>query len=252
MARDCPGKETRAVQLVQTEEPEVLFIGHTEVVEKEPWRMIKGKRSCRARKCDHPPGLEMPQWPGFKVLQEDEDDEDDGENEARQCYINAVEDGVDDVKALNIKKGGWACLGVGDITVDSAADESCWPKELGDAFPTKPSGKNIVLKTANGEEMGHYGEKDITFKNGDGGDLVGLKFQVTDVRKPLLAVKRLVENGNVVSFGPKPDRNYILNIASGRRIDMEKKKGSFVIKAHFVKEVTGGSEEEAGFTRQVR
>ena len=32
----------------------------------------------------------------------------------------------------------WATLGTGDIAVDSAADESCWPKDQGGAFPTRP------------------------------------------------------------------------------------------------------------------
>ncbi len=35
-----------------------------------------------------------------------------------------------------------------------------------------------------------------------GGAAMGLNFQVTDVRKPLLAVKRITEKGNVVQFGP--------------------------------------------------
>ena len=48
---------------------------------------------------------------------------------------------------------GWADLGIGDITVDSAADESCWP--IGGAFETRPSKKNIILKAANGGKMGH-------------------------------------------------------------------------------------------------
>ena len=71
----------------------------------------------------------------------------------------------------------WLNLGIGEIVVDSAADESCWPIGVGDAFPTRPSKRNILLKTANGGEMGHYGEKRITFTHdGDGGtEVVGLK-----------------------------------------------------------------------------
>ena len=46
--------------------------------------------------------------------------------------------------------------------------------------------------------MGHYGEKEITFRSGEEEEVIGLKFQVTDVKKPLLAVRRLVERGNVV------------------------------------------------------
>ena len=173
---------------------------------------------------------------GFKVLMED-DEEDDEE----EVYI------IQDVESQEPEvKKSWVSLGVGEIAVDSAADESCWPRDQGGAFETKPSKKNIRLKTGKGGEMGHYGEKDVTFKCGSEQNIVGLKFQVTDVRKPLLAVRRLVEKGNVVSFGPEPEQNYIRNIATGKEIAMEKKGGAFVIKAHFVKEL------ESGCTRQVR
>ena len=74
-----------------------------------------------------------------------------------------------------------------------AADESCWPVWQGDAFPTKESRRKMLQKTANGGDRHHYGEKEVTFDyNGcKSKELVGLKFQVTDVRKPLLAVRRL-------------------------------------------------------------
>ena len=73
------------------------------------------------------------------------------------------------------------------------------------------------------------------------------KFQGTDVRKPLLAVRRLVERGNAMQFGPKPENNYILHDESGRKIILEKKGGSFVIKAYFVQNVEATN---PGFTRQ--
>ncbi len=38
----------------------------------------------------------------------------------------------------------WADLGIGEITVDSVADESCWPKDFGGAFATRPSKKNVA------------------------------------------------------------------------------------------------------------
>ena len=38
-----------------------------------------------------------------------------------------------------------------------------------------------------------------------------LGFQVADVKKPLIAVKRICEKGNLVSFGPKEEDNYIMN-----------------------------------------
>ena len=138
-------------------------------------------------------------------------------------------------------------MGIGEIVVDSAADESCWPKDQGGAFELKPSKRNIKLMTANGGEMQHYGEKEVTFLNKD--RVIGMKFQVTDVKKPLLAVRRLVEKGNVVSFGPRMEDNFIKNIETKQIIPMEKKGGSFVIKAHFVK---AAETIEGDFPRQVR
>lgn len=132
--------------------------------------------------------------------------------------------------------GEWTSLGKGDIIVDSAADESCWPVGQGDAYPTKAASRKMVLRTANGGDMGHYGEKEIIFKyeGGEAKDPVGLKFQVTDVRKPLLAVRRLVEKGNKVVLAGGEGESYIKNEATGVKIPIKKKGGSFVIEAHFV------------------
>ena len=104
-----------------------------------------------------------------------------------------------------------------------------------------------------GRVWGQYpGEKEITFRTGESEDVIGLRFQVTDVKKPLLAVRRLVERGHVVSFGPGPEDNYIQNVETSKKIPMEKRGGSFVIKAHFVKEICEAKGAESGFTRQVR
>ena len=45
-----------------------------------------------------------------------------------------------------------------------------------------------------------------------GGKAMVLCFQVTDVRKPLLAVKRITERGNIVQFGPAENDNFIKKI----------------------------------------
>ena len=97
--------------------------------------------------------------------------------------------------------------------------------------------------------MEHYGEKEVTFKEQTGGSILGLTFQVTDVRKPLLAVRRLVEKNNIVQFGPEPWHNYILNLETNKKIMMEKKGGSYVIKTNFVKWIKDG---EQVFQRQAR
>ena len=109
----------------------------------------------------------------FRVLDEDEEDEDGEETR----HVRAVDSWVCEASAnWKADKKSRSRLGVGEIVVDSAADESCWPKGQGDAFSTKPSKKNIILKTANGGEMGHYGEKEVTFRTGTDVDVVRLKF----------------------------------------------------------------------------
>ena len=45
----------------------------------------------------------------------------------------------------------------------------------------------------------------------EGGRNMCLSFQVADVQKPLVSVKRIVEKGNYMALGPGGEDNYILN-----------------------------------------
>lgn len=67
---------------------------------------------------------------------------------------------------------------------------------------------------------------------------MGLTFQVTDVRKPLVAVRRLVENGTKVVFGSEDGESYIYHKETKTKIPVAKKGGAFVIEAKFVKKAT--------------
>ena len=95
--------------------------------------------------------------------------------------------------------------------------------------------------------MIHYGEKEITFKykGGENKEAVGIKFQVTDVKKPLLAVRRLVEKGCTVTMANGEGESFITNNESKVKIPIVKKGGSFVIEARFVKKAL-----QEGFQRQ--
>ena len=93
----------------------------------------------------------------------------------------------------------------------------------------------MLLRTANGGEMTHYGQKEISFMYEGGKDVMGLVFQVTDVKKLLLAVRRLVEKGNRVVLSAGEGESYIQNVNSKIKIPIKKKGGSFVIEANFVK-----------------
>ena len=70
---------------------------------------------------------------------------------------------------------------------------------------------------------------------------LGIRFQVADVIKPLISVKRLTEKGNRVCFGPEEADNYIEHKESKNRVGLKQtKKGSYLLKAKFV----GGEETE--------
>ena len=68
-----------------------------------------------------------------------------------------------------------------------------------------------------------------------------LRFQVADVRKPLISVHRISELLNFTRFGPGEKDNYIENAKTGDKMLLHKKGvGSYVLKVRFV----GGSETE--------
>ena len=63
---------------------------------------------------------------------------------------------------------------------------------------------------------------------------IGLTFQVADVKKPLISVKRIVQKGNVVHFGPGKTDNYICNLKTGEKIILRPNgRGSYLMDVTF-------------------
>ena len=87
--------------------------------------------------------------------------------------------------------------------------------------------------------MGHYGAKEATFKTQKEKTIMSLGFQVSDVQKPLAAVWRIAEKGNLVQFGPRPEDNFIRNIQTNQQVQMVRRGGSYVIEADFVTDGQG-------------
>ena len=119
-----------------------------------------------------------------------------------------------------------------EITVDSGAGKCVWPRTRKEGGEPEKLAKGVRLMAASGQEMKVDGEKVVKFQAGDQ-MRCGLKFLVTDVKKPLAAVSAIVDGGNVCVFGPGPWGSFIQNIATGERIFMERKKGTYVIKVKF-------------------
>ena len=146
-----------------------------------------------------------------------------------------------------VRSGRWRKLGKGEIVVDSAAEESVCPVEWEKGFEVKAGWRKINLRNASGGKIEHYGSKRVTFKPKgaeDGNRVMGLEFQASGVRKPLAAVWRIAEKGNIVQFGPREGDNFIKNIETEEKIMMKKRGGSYIMEVEFMR-------KDETFQRQV-
>lgn len=126
------------------------------------------------------------------------------------------------------------CAGCGKITIDSGAAESVMPVEFLKAQPmeaTSEDKKKARYIAANGDVMYNAGQKKVKFKTKDG-NISSITFQATGVRKPLAAVSRIVEKGNKVVFSPSG--SYIQNLATGKKVEIEQEKGTYVMNVNFM------------------
>jgi hypothetical protein len=96
------------------------------------------------------------------------------------------------------------------IGIDSCAAETVCPKEWAKEFkmePVKPE-KKLNLVNASGGPIGHYGERKVALQTEDefGWEkVIGLPFQVCDVKRPLAAVSQICKKGNIVQFGEREE-----------------------------------------------
>ena len=186
--------KNRFAPLTTTREEEVLYGVESEVLDTPPglWRTC-----CRGRKSGK--------------------------------TVTHVEDGWYSIAAVNENvSGNMKAVGQCDITVDSGAEESVWPSGW---LPEEPTRTNNVqwkrFVAANGAEMTHHGKKEVKFKRRDKDGVMALNFEVTDVTKPLVAVRRIVEKGNEVVFGQ--NGGLIKNVTTGQEIPLVKKGGCYVM-----------------------
>ena len=61
---------------------------------------------------------------------------------------------------------------------------------------------------------------------------IKVDFQVAEVKKPLMSVRRICENGNRVCFGPSTDDNYVVNAKTNKKVQLRPNgKGSYLLDA---------------------
>ena len=118
-----------------------------------------------------------------------------------------------------------------EITIDSGAGRNVWPRTRKEGGKVEKLARGVKLMAANGQEMKVDGEKVVKFTTNE--RQCGIKFLVTDVKKPLAAVSAIVDEDNVVVFGPGPWGSFIQNAQTGERIPMERKKWTYVIRVEY-------------------
>jgi len=71
-------------------------------------------------------------------------------------------------------------------------------------------------------------------------------FEVSDGKKPLAAVWRIADQGNLVQFGPSAEHNKITNIKSGAVVPLEKKGGAYILRVDMRRKSEKGEWESCG------
>ena len=124
------------------------------------------------------------------------------------------------------KKGGQGAKSVGQEKEVWAKveEEEVWAKVV------NMGGDSMVVEV---------GEKFIGAVGVQAEGLLNMNFQVAGVKKALAAVSRICKAGNLVQFGERPEDCFIQHKLSQKKVMLQQRRGSYVIKVDFVKEVEG-------------
>ena len=125
----------------------------------------------------------------------------------------------------------------GKITIDSGACDSVLPKcYMNKLFPMLPKKEGLRFRAANGTVIENYGRRNLAFKTEGRKGVNCMSFHVTDVKKPLASVSKIVEKGSAVHF--TPEGSYIQG-PSGEKIELVLENGVYVMDVKFVQGFSG-------------
>ena len=159
-------------------------------------------------------------------IEECEEDEEVG-------IVGEVVDGVE----------GEPVAGIVEVTVDSGASRSVWPRKMKGVTRTKGDTR-VKLAAANGTPIQLDGEAALHFKRGKRQCAMG--FLDADVKRPLGSVSAMVDGGNRVVFAK--GGSFVENEATKEKIPMRRKGGIYVMELEGINAV-GNEEETRSSTR---
>ena len=207
----------------------------------------KNKVSKPASVC-YPPGLKPSlirnQYQSLTEEEEEEwmfkESEEEAVNMSNQHEFNPVRKQVSKpVRKVQRKVATKEIAEIGKrvkIGIDSCAAETVCPQGWASEFkmePVKP-GEMLNLVNASGGKIGHYGERKVALQTEDefGWEkVIGLPFQVCDVKRPLAAVSQICKKGNIVQFGEREEDCFIMNVSTKERIWLSLENGQYVMEA---------------------
>ena len=240
-AAECGGKGGRGGGVDAIEEEEVAEVGGVwtiAAVERE-WTTVKARKPSMDKEAAwrrRSIGAAVERKNMFELLDEDGGgpwetppgltmEKTSSRESSKKCLtVCAVEAAVkvDEVEVAQVST---------EITIDSAAEESVCPRKWAEGFGLEMADRPLRLVNASGGRIEHFGKRAVSFNPENGqGRTMEAKFEVTNVRKPLMAVARVVDAGNVVQFGPGPEDNFIMNVESKDKVYLRRKGNSFVLK----------------------
>jgi hypothetical protein len=124
------------------------------------------------------------------------------------------------------------------FTVDSGAAETVCKKTDAKNFPIIYGGNESMTKyiMPNGEIVENDGGKHLKVKTAEGEKFI-VRTQLTDVRKPLMSVSKVCDEGNRVIF--EENGGFIENKKSGQRTNFLREGNVYVLEMDMVSDFTG-------------
>ena len=223
-----------SVEVEKVLDADALGAGQPRVLGEDslgPWNVVRRKRKKEdGEKCER--GLREREKEGVEDGEKrKKEDGEKCERLVREREKDGVEDG-DEVPIYAVHESKESDL----ITIDSGAAESVWPENYKQEIPLRPADKakaQARYVTANGEAMTNKGKKLVHFRTGQDPSVKAMEFQVTQVKKPLASVRRIVEKGNIVVF--KKDGSYIQG-PNGRKTPLVEHNGTYALDIKYAAE----------------
>jgi hypothetical protein len=122
------------------------------------------------------------------------------------------------------------------FTVDSGAAETVCKKSDAADFPTIYGGSESLTKyiMPNGEIVENDG--DVKVKTAEGEKFI-VRTQLTDVRKPLMSVSKVCDEGNIVVF--KQNGGYIQSEKTGKKTSFSREGNVYALEMDLISDFTG-------------